>query len=137
MTHCYSKYKFQPFTEIFSLLPHSLCWMTCLHSSLHLTLLHFHSRHPLSCKEGIIYSQALQYNMIISENHILHEELTTKHPFCWLAHIHNILSLTTTKKPLSTPAATCYLNEHHIQKKNSSHHHSLLRHRQVIYRDYI
>ena len=32
MTHCYRKYKFQPFTETFSLLPYSLCWMTCLDS---------------------------------------------------------------------------------------------------------
>ena len=40
-----------------------------------MTLLHFHSHHPLSCKEGIIYSQALLYNMIISEDHILHAEL--------------------------------------------------------------
>ena len=30
-----------------------------------MALLHFHSDHPLSCKEGIIYSQALRYNMII------------------------------------------------------------------------
>ena len=40
-----------------------------------MTLLHFHSHHPLSCKEGIIYSQALRYNMIISEDHILQEKL--------------------------------------------------------------
>ena len=40
-----------------------------------MTLLHFHSHHPLSCKEGIIYSQALRYNMIISEDHILQTEL--------------------------------------------------------------
>ena len=40
-----------------------------------MTLLRFHSHHPLSCKEGIIYSQALRYNMIISEDHILQEEL--------------------------------------------------------------
>ena len=40
-----------------------------------MALLHFHSHHPLSCKEGIIYSQALRYNMIISEDHILQEEL--------------------------------------------------------------
>ena len=38
-------------------------------------LLHFHSHHPLSCKKGNIYSQALRYNMIISEDHILLEEL--------------------------------------------------------------
>ena len=40
-----------------------------------ITLLHFHSHHPLSCKEDIDYYQALQYNMIISEDHILQEEL--------------------------------------------------------------
>ena len=36
-----------------------------------MTLLHFYFHHPLSCKEGIIYSQVLQRNMIISEDHIL------------------------------------------------------------------
>ena len=40
-----------------------------------MTLLHFRSHHPLSCKESIIYSQALRYNMIISEDHILQAEL--------------------------------------------------------------
>ena len=40
-----------------------------------MTLFHFHSHQPLSCKEDIIYSQPLQYNMIISEDHILQEQL--------------------------------------------------------------
>ena len=40
-----------------------------------MSLLHFHSHHPLSCEEGIIYSQALRYNIIISEDQILQEEL--------------------------------------------------------------
>ena len=40
-----------------------------------MTLLHCLSHHPLSCKEGIIYSQTLRCNMIISEDHILEEEL--------------------------------------------------------------
>ena len=40
-----------------------------------MTLLHFHSHHPLTCKEGVIYSQALHFNMIILEDHILQEEL--------------------------------------------------------------
>ena len=40
-----------------------------------MTLLHFHPHHPLSCKEGIIYSESLRYNKIISEDHILQEEL--------------------------------------------------------------
>ena len=41
-----------------------------------MTLLHFHSHHPLNCNEDIIYSQVLRYNMIISKNHILQEELS-------------------------------------------------------------
>ena len=40
-----------------------------------MTLLRFHSHHPLSCNEGIIYCQALRYNMIISEDQMLPEEL--------------------------------------------------------------
>ena len=40
-----------------------------------MTPLYFHSNHPLSRKEDIIYSQALRYNVIISEDHILQEEL--------------------------------------------------------------
>ena len=42
-----------------------------------ITLLHFRSHHPLSSKEDIDYYQALQYNMIISEDHILQEELNS------------------------------------------------------------
>ena len=38
-------------------------------------LLHFHSHHSLKCKESIIYSQALRYNMIISEDKNLQKEL--------------------------------------------------------------
>ena len=40
-----------------------------------MTLPHFHSHHPLSCKEGIIYFQAFRCNMIISKDHILQAEL--------------------------------------------------------------
>ena len=40
-----------------------------------MTLLHVYSHHPLSCKEGIIYYQALRYNMIISEGHIRQAQL--------------------------------------------------------------
>ena len=59
---------------------------------------HFHFQHPLCCKEGIIYSQALRYNMIISEDHILREELNkqTRIP---LGHIHHTSSLKTSKTP--------------------------------------
>ena len=38
-------------------------------------LLHFYSHYLLSCEEGIVYSQALQYNMIISLDRILQEVL--------------------------------------------------------------
>ena len=43
-----------------------------------MTILHFHYHHPLSCKEGIIYFQAIRYNMVISKDHILQEELNNK-----------------------------------------------------------
>ena len=54
----------------------SLDVQVCLSESIKIktTLLHFHSHHLVNCKEGIIYSQALRYNMIISEYHILQEE---------------------------------------------------------------
>ena len=39
-----------------------------------MALLLFHFDHPLSSKEGIIYLQALRYEMIISEDHILQEK---------------------------------------------------------------
>ena len=79
-----------------------------------MTLLNFHSHQPLSCKEGLLYSQVLQYNMNISEDHILQEEhnnLTRILLACaYLLHlIKNI------KKPSPTIAITCYPNEHHRQ----------------------
>ena len=40
-----------------------------------MTLVTFLSNHRFSCNEGIIYSQRLQYSMIISEDHTLQEEL--------------------------------------------------------------
>ena len=40
-----------------------------------MTLLLFHSHHPLICNKGFIYSQAPQYIMIISEDHIIHDNL--------------------------------------------------------------
>ena len=41
------------------------------------TLIHFHSHHPLSCIQGIICSQALRSNMIISEHQILQDGLNS------------------------------------------------------------
>ena len=68
-----------------------------------MTLLHFHSHHPLSCKEGIIYSQALRYNMIISEDYILQEELNnlTRILLARAYHLHLIIK--NIKKPLPQP----------------------------------
>ena len=43
--------------------------------------------HSLSCQEGITYSQALPYNMIISEDHILLEALNNLMHIL-LAHIY-------------------------------------------------
>ena len=83
-----------------------------------MTLLHFHSHHPLNCEEGIIYSQALRYNMIISENYILQEELNNLTRIL-LARAYPLhLIITNIKKLSSTPAATSCLNGHHIQKQS-------------------
>ena len=89
----------------------------------YLALLYFHSHHLLSCKEGIINSQALRYNMIISEDHIFQEKLnklTGK-------NIKNI------KNPSATPVVTFISTDTTCRNKNSLHYHSLLRQRQIIY----
>ena len=66
-----------------------------------MSLLHFHSHHLLSCKEGIIYSQALRYNIIISEDHILPEELNNLTRIL-LAHAHPLhLIIKNIKKALT------------------------------------
>ena len=64
-------------------------------------LLHFHSHHPLSCKEGIIYSQALRYNMIILKDQILQEELDNLTRILLARAYHNTSSLKTLKKALT------------------------------------
>ena len=40
-------------------------------------LLHDHSFHPTTCKDGIIYSQALRYRRIITNDNLLKERLNT------------------------------------------------------------
>ena len=78
-----------------------------------MTLLHFHSHHLLSCKEGMTYSQALWYNMIISEDLILQEELSnlTRILLAQAYPLHLIIKCI--KEPWPTIAITCYPNEHH------------------------
>ena len=38
-------------------------------------LLHFHSNHSLKCKESIVFSQALRYNLLIVDDIILQKQL--------------------------------------------------------------
>ena len=38
-------------------------------------LLHFHSNHSLKCKESIVFSQALRYNLLITDDTLLQKEL--------------------------------------------------------------
>ena len=40
-------------------------------------LLHFHSNHSLKCKENIVFSQALRYNLLIADDHLLQKELNS------------------------------------------------------------
>ena len=39
------------------------------------TLLHFHSNDSLKCKESIVFSQALRYNLLIADDALLQKEL--------------------------------------------------------------
>ena len=39
------------------------------------TLLHFHSNHSLKCKESIVFSQALRYNLLIADDNVLQKKL--------------------------------------------------------------
>ena len=41
------------------------------------TLLHVHSNHSLRCKESTVFSQALRYNLFISDDTILQKELNS------------------------------------------------------------
>ena len=99
-----------------------------------MALLPFHSHHPLSCKGGNVYLQALQYNMIISDGHIFQEEfnnltriiLTRTYPLHLifknikkaLTHNHNHLLLLSQE--------TTHTN------KYSPYHNSSFKHRQII-----
>ena len=38
-------------------------------------LLHFHSNHSLKCKESIVFSQTLRYNLLITDDALLQKEL--------------------------------------------------------------
>ena len=38
-------------------------------------LLHFHSNHSLKCKESIVFSQTLRYNLLITADTLLQKEL--------------------------------------------------------------
>ena len=40
-------------------------------------LLHFHSNHSLKCYESIVFSQALRYNLLITDDHSLQKELNS------------------------------------------------------------
>ena len=99
-----------------------------------MTLLHIHSHHPLSCKEGIINSQALRYNMIISEDHILQAELNklTRTLLACAYPLHLIIKKN--KKSLDPqpqlpviPTNTTYRDQH------SPHYNPFLRHGQTTH----
>ena len=78
-----------------------------------MTLLHFHFHHPLSCKEGIIYSQTLRYNMIISEDHILQEELNnlTRILLARTYQLHLITALGNQRFPVRVRLLSMYRRE--------------------------
>ena len=83
-----------------------------------MTLLHFRSHHPLSCKEGIIYTQALRYNMSISEDHILQSELNNLTCILLSRAYPLHLIIKSIKKALTYTRNNLLSNEHHRKKKN-------------------
>ena len=42
-------------------------------------LLHFHFNHSLKCKESIVFSPALRYNLLIADDNLLQKELDSPH----------------------------------------------------------
>ena len=78
-------------------------------------LLHFHSHHPLSCKEHSIYSKPLWYNMIFSVDHILQEELNNLIRILLACAYPLQLTTEKIKNPWLTILITCSPNEHHRQ----------------------
>ena len=38
---------------------------------------HFHSNHLLRCKESIVFSQTLRYNLLIADDNLLQKELNS------------------------------------------------------------
>ena len=98
-----------------------------------MALLHFHSHRPLSCKEDIIYSQTLRYNMIISEDHILQAELKNLTRIL-LSRSYPLHLIIKNKKNLDPqpqlpviPTNTTYRDQH------SFHYNPFLRHRQTTH----
>ena len=85
-----------------------------------MTLLHSHSHHPLSRKEGIIYYQAFQCNMIISEDHIVQEDLNNILRIL-LARVYPLhLIIKNIKKALIRSANHHYPKEYHKDKPTFS-----------------
>ena len=40
-------------------------------------LQHFHSNHLLKCKESVVFSQTLRYNLLIADDNLLQKELNS------------------------------------------------------------
>ena len=92
-----------------------------------MTQLRFRSHHPLSRKEGIIYPKTFRYIMIISEDHILQEELNNL-THILLAHAYPLhLIIENIKKLWPTTAITCYPNEPTDRNQHFRHCNSFLR----------
>ena len=102
-----------------------------------MTLLHFRSHHPLSCKEGIIYFQALQYNMIISEDHILQEELNNlTRVLLALAYPLHLIIKNIRKRLESQLQLTVIPTNTTDRNQNSSHRSSFVRHWKTTHGNY-
>ena len=67
------------------------------------TLLHFHSDHSLKCKESIVFSQALRYNLVIAETTYYKKNLTPSQYLALPENTHWTSSPTTSPRTSSSP----------------------------------
>ena len=76
-------------------------------------LLHHASHHPTACKKGIIYSQALRYQRIITNDHDLRQHLQ---------RLHKILSARGYSHPHALHSTIKPPHTHKVNYSNTSHH---------------
>ena len=96
-----------------------------------MALLHFHSHHPLSCKKGIVYSQALRCNTIISDDHILQDKLNNLRRILLARAYPSHLIIKNKESPHPYPQSLVIPTNNTLRNKHSPYHNSPFKHRQI------